>query len=361
MLDIEIPRREIQSCQVLKKADSRCVIAIVETAFRSRTAGDDAWQGSLPAKRFDASNSGVVSLARKEVIDSILHHLRACQSCGASIGECRFERVDHDGDAQQRGHRGSVYEFGTFAQAATLASQCEVERKERARVKSTASSQPDLESPEDIARQNAGFLGGPPEVFDEVGREQLAALLHYGLTMSSFVLDIGCGCLRGGRWIIPLLEPGHYCGIEPMKHMVVRGLRDFVPHEIAKIKHPRFDHNDRFDFGVFSEKFSHFIARSIWTHASKGQIEQMMDGVAKWGTDDVVFLASFRPARLLRYGDYKGDEWVGKSHESAESGMVAHKMSWIRGAAAKRGLSARLSDRRPVNGQPWCVMTRAKS
>jgi SAM-dependent methyltransferase len=113
------------------------------------------------------------------------------------------------------------------------------------------------------------FLGGPPRLFERVGREQAIVLLEHGLTFESTVLDIGCGVLRGGRWIIPLLKPSHYCGIEPQRQMVERGLQDFVDQEILALKSPRFDYNDRFDFSVFDMKFSHFLARSIWTHASK--------------------------------------------------------------------------------------------
>ncbi|MBI4819146.1 MAG: class I SAM-dependent methyltransferase [Deltaproteobacteria bacterium] len=207
---------------------------------------------------------------------------------------------------------------------------------------------------------NADFLGGPEHAFESAGREQLAALLDHLLRPSSFVLDIGCGCLRGGLWIVPILDPGHYFGIEPNQAMLTRGQRDFLPQEIAEIKKPRFDHNDRFDFSVFGsdQKFTHFLARSIWTHASKRQIGLMLDGVRDHGTDDCVLLASFVPAELGTRPDYLGDEWVGKSHVSGEGGMVGHGFEWIREAARARGLLARLSERPPVNEQLWCVIER---
>src|SRR5436190_8400701 len=135
---------------------------------------------------------------------------------------------------------------------------------------------------------NPGFIGGPPELFEAAGRESLIVLLEHGLTPESTVLDIGCGVLRAGRWIIPLLEPEHYCGIEPQQEMVDRGLREFLPQEIARAKRPRFDSNDRFDFAVFDVRFSHFLARSVWTHASKPQVETMLRGVRDAGTQDAV-------------------------------------------------------------------------
>jgi len=227
---------------------------------------------------------------------------------------------------------------------------------------------------------NRGFLGGPPELFERAGRESLIVLLENGLTAKSTVLDIGCGVLRGGRWIIPLLEPEHYCGIEPQPEMVERGLREFLPPEIARIKKPRFDHNHRFDFSVFGTRFTHFLARSVWTHASKPQIDTMLRGVRDTGTEDAVLLASFlHPSRfasaphvvravLWRLGsgplrpDYAGDTWVGRSDTSDRPGMVAHSFAWIRSAAARYGLEAAELKRPPLtrHGQVWARVRRTR-
>lgn len=212
---------------------------------------------------------------------------------------------------------------------------------------------------EPSSAQEQQFLGGPPEVFDAVGREQLAALLDFGLSPQSILLDIGCGCLRGGRWIIPLLETSHYCGIEPNTEMLAYGLKSIVDPEIIRIKQPRFDPNDRFDFSVFGTKFTHFIARSVWTHADKAQIGAMLDGVAQCGAPDAVLLASFRPARWYKGDDYNGVGWVGRSHESDQSGMICHSFRWIASACRQRGLRASRVDRPIVNGQPWIAVQRA--
>lgn len=205
---------------------------------------------------------------------------------------------------------------------------------------------------------NADFTGGPPNLFEPVGREQLSVLLDHELTTSSVVLDIGCGALRGGRWIIPLLEPGHYCGLEPMKHLVESGLEKHVPREMIELKRPRFDHNDRFDFTVFDERFTHFLARSIWTHASKEQIETMLDGFAATADRSGIMLTSFLPATKSDE-DYRGSGWVGRSHESDVPGIVRHSFRWIRDASERRGLAAEIV-RRPLvyNGQVWIAVAR---
>lgn len=214
-----------------------------------------------------------------------------------------------------------------------------------------------LTAPEDW---NKDFLGGPPELFDRVGREQLIALLEHGLTFSSYVLDIGCGCLRGGRWIIPLLDKGHYCGIDSQPGMVSKGLQRFIDQDVLALKEPKFDYNERFDFSVFGHPFTHFMARSIWSHASKQQIELMLDGIAAWGEPNSVLLASFFRSLPLLRRDYQGTAWIGESHESESVGVVAHDFKWIKQACQQRGLAASILHRRPVGGQTWAVVRKVK-
>ena len=57
------------------------------------------------------------------------------------------------------------------------------------------------------------FLGGPAELFETAGRKMLITLLSEGLTPTSKVLDIGCGCLRAGYWLIHFMDRGCYFGI----------------------------------------------------------------------------------------------------------------------------------------------------
>src|SRR5258708_35261752 len=59
------------------------------------------------------------------------------------------------------------------------------------------------------------FLGVPIVNFERGGREQLTYLLQAGLAPNSKLVDLGCGVLRGGYWLIHFLDTGCYCGIEP--------------------------------------------------------------------------------------------------------------------------------------------------
>ena len=193
--------------------------------------------------------------------------------------------------------------------------------------------------------------------FETIGRLSLIVLLKEGLYPSSKVLDIGCGCLRGGYWIVNFLKPGHYFGIEPNKEMLDAGIQEILGSGLVQEKQPRFDYNTTFDFSVFGEKFDFFVARSIWTHASKEQIQNMLYSYTKTKTDMAVFLTSYLRAGLLRNRDYKGDQWIGKSHESTIPGLVYHSSMWITHECEKRGLQVKELKEGRRNRQRWLRIT----
>lgn len=183
------------------------------------------------------------------------------------------------------------------------------------------------------------FLGGPAPLFGTAGRILLMTLLNEGLTPGSRVLDIGCGCLRGGYWLIHFLDERRYFGIEPNVRMLEAGLRILLEPGLADLKKPRFDHNTDFDFAVFGETFDFFVARSIWSHASKEQIQTMLDAFVKTAREGATFLTSYLKPTLFRK-EYAGRGWVGRSHECNTPGMVRHRPGWIRSECAQRGLVA---------------------
>jgi len=175
---------------------------------------------------------------------------------------------------------------------------------------------------EEMMAQN-GFLGVPVETFEQAGRTQLIALLNEGMNPESKVLDIGCGCLRTAWWFIRFLDSGHYFGIEPARKRVECGLQYiFAPEEVA-LKHPRFQFNAKFDASGFRTKFDFFLARSIWTHASKSQVEITLDSFVRYSNSSSAFLTSYLPA-ASSIDDYQGTAWVGTSHESETPGVIRH-------------------------------------
>jgi SAM-dependent methyltransferase len=129
---------------------------------------------------------------------------------------------------------------------------------------------------------------------------QFATLVREGLWPESKVLDIGCGALRAGYWLVRFSDPECYFGIEPANDMLESGRQLFLSEQLQRDKRPHFDTNDRFDFAVFGEKFDVYLARSIWSHASKSQIQAMLRGFVETANPEAFFLTSYLPAKWYR-------------------------------------------------------------
>jgi SAM-dependent methyltransferase len=242
------------------------------------------------------------------------------------------------------------------------------------------------------ALSETAFLGGPRRDFERVGRLGFDVLLREGLRPSSRVLDVGCGALRLGYWLMRFLDAGCYYGIEPNQDMLRIGLEEIVEPDVVARASAHFAHNDDFDFSGFGAEFEFAYARSIWTHASKDQIRAMLASFAATAAPDGVFLASYYPASpvfqigrrwprsqrlvpmlpLARLSpvvaglpslglskEYEGSEWVGRSHESDEPGVTRHSLRWIAREAATLGLKAELAPYPIRNHQYWARITRA--
>ena len=200
------------------------------------------------------------------------------------------------------------------------------------------------------------FFGVPIAGFEKAGRQQFVLLLMAGLEPHSKVLDLGCGVLRAGYWLIHFLDPHCYFGIEPHRERLETGRTLLLEPDTERVKEPRFDTNPEFDSSVFGVKFDFFLAYSIWTHASKPQIEMMLDNFLRDSTPGAVFLTSVLPAVWPRR-DYGRKGWFGTSHELGQPGCIRHSLKWIDDACRRRGLRVNNLGRER-DGQTWLQISR---
>jgi hypothetical protein len=196
------------------------------------------------------------------------------------------------------------------------------------------------------------FLGVPVEGFEAGGREQLRYLRRAGLSPRCKLVDLGCGVLRAGYWIIRFLDAGCYCGIEPHRERLQIGINLILDPGTVELKRPRFDGNPNFDTSVFAERFDFFLAYSIWTHASKPQIQSMLDNFVRDSSDRGIFLTTYLPAGWWSR-DYCGEQWYGTSHESEVPGCIRHTFKWIRAECERRKLLVSKLSRDETHGQSW--------
>ena len=203
------------------------------------------------------------------------------------------------------------------------------------------------------------FLGGPPKFFNQAGDATLRLLKYFRFTPSSKTLDIGCGCLRIGVKLIDYLEAGNYFGIEPNSQMLDAGVKYLLADDKLRAKAPSFSNNTSFSLLDFNcKKFDVIIARSIWTHSSKGQISEMLNLFAEFTSADARFFASVAK-KNPRAEDYQGDGWAGKSHESNVTKVVHHDPKWIKNECAKHNLNVYKIGEKKINfgGQIWLMMS----
>ncbi len=200
------------------------------------------------------------------------------------------------------------------------------------------------------------FFGVPIAGFENAGRRQLSLLLMCGVEPTSKVVDLGCGVLRGGYWLIHFLDSGCYHGIEPHRERLSSGVTTILEPETLEAKRPRFDVNAAFDTAVFETRFDFFLAYSIWTHASKAQIKIMLDNFVRDSTPGAMFLTSILPAGWRR-PVYTGEKWFGTSHESDMAGCIYHSVKWIKDECRHRNLHLVVLGRER-DGQTWLSIAR---
>lgn len=117
---------------------------------------------------------------------------------------------------------------------------------------------------------------GPKELYDVIGLVQFSLLTFFGLQCDMKVLDIGCGSLRLGKYLMEFVWKGNYYAIEPNDWLVKEALKNE-----CKSNNIIFSNNSDFDLIGFNTKFHYIIANSIFIHASKKQIKKCFQQVHK--------------------------------------------------------------------------------
>tara|TARA_S200000501_G_C20527911_1_gene614255 strand:- start:42 stop:476 length:435 start_codon:yes stop_codon:yes gene_type:complete len=113
-------------------------------------------------------------------------------------------------------------------------------------------------------RGHRSFVGGgTSEAWYGHGMFMYHFLIKNGLKSSDKFLDIGCGSLRIGQYIIPFLETGNYFGLEPEKVLIEKGLKNELNFNIDQLKKPSFTSNYAFDFS-FCQEYDVALAQSVF-------------------------------------------------------------------------------------------------
>jgi SAM-dependent methyltransferase len=137
----------------------------------------------------------------------------------------------------------------------------------------------ELTDEEIAAGVHRGQVGG---LWEELGRLQLDFLIARGLTPDRRVLDVGCGCLRGGVELVRYLEPGNYYGLEVNASLLKAGRAELAAAGLAgKLPPGNLLHDGEFGAWRFGVPFGLAIAQSVFTHLPANLVRRCLIELAR--------------------------------------------------------------------------------
>ena len=152
---------------------------------------------------------------------------------------------------------------------------------------------------------NEGFIAGEVAggrhrdlvggYWGEIGRLQFDFLMKRGLSPSHRLIDIGCGCLRGGVHFVRHLNAGCYYGIDSSSSLVRAGYElELLPNKLeAKLPLSNLNVNASFAVEHFGVMFDFALAVSVFTHLPLTYLRLCLERVSQVMLPASKFYASF--------------------------------------------------------------------
>ena len=138
---------------------------------------------------------------------------------------------------------------------------------------------------------------GYVEEWDVHGPRQLEFLQEQGLKPEHYLLDVGCGPLRGGVHFIAYLEPGHYYGVDRNAKVLETARELELKRYGVEDKNPTLVAMDNFDFARLGQTFDYMWAQSVFTHLPLNNIIRAVVNAEQALKPGGKFLATFYAPR----------------------------------------------------------------
>lgn len=132
-------------------------------------------------------------------------------------------------------------------------------------------------------------------MWDEIGHLQFEFLRDHGLRPEHKLLDLGCGCLRGGVHFVRYLEPGYYYGIDANQSLLDAGYDIELANSGLADRLPRenLQSNRSFDATMFRCQFDAVVSISLFTHLPANYLRTCLEQLAPVVAPGGRFFASF--------------------------------------------------------------------
>jgi CelD/BcsL family acetyltransferase involved in cellulose biosynthesis/SAM-dependent methyltransferase len=183
----------------------------------------------------------------------------------------------------------------------------------------------------------------------EFGRMQFDYLVRHGLARTGRLLEIGCGNLRAGRFLIDYLDVGNYYGIDISPDVLLSAQRVLAENKLQE-KMPRLVYTDDLKFGFLpADYFDVIHANSVFTHCPIEIIEECFAHVGRIMAPGGFFDFTFYRTEDAEYQVHREDFY--------------YRTETLIALADRYGLGARLMDDwlDPWDKQPKIRITRTKS
>jgi SAM-dependent methyltransferase len=187
---------------------------------------------------------------------------------------------------------------------------------------------------------------GPPEDYDLVAAMAFNLLTSAGLRQHHRLLDVGCGSLRIGRLLIPYLNQGNYCGVEPNRWLVNDGILNEVGRDQIRIKEPAFCYSTSLEALPPGLRFDYALAQSIFSHCTQPLLRRWLAQLSTRLEDHGALFATF----CVGERDCEGEGWVYPA-------CVTYRPETIAAAAAEFGFRFEMLDWRHPR-QAWALFSR---
>jgi hypothetical protein len=169
------------------------------------------------------------------------------------------------------------------------------------------------------------YVGG---LWDEVGQLQFEFMKNHGLQPQDVLLDIACGSLRGGRFFIPFLDPGHYLGVEKEPSLVEAGRQNEVAAEIWITRQPEILISGDFEFEKLPRRPNFALAQSLFSHLEPVDIERCLGKLYAVAEPGCRFFATFFESHLPRFHRKKSHSHRNFKYTIAQMRRFGESQGW---------------------------------
>lgn len=147
-------------------------------------------------------------------------------------------------------------------------------------------------------------LVGPAELWEMKREFQIKFLKTMDLQPDHYILDLGCGTLRGGIPVIDYLKPGHYFGIDIREDTLTEGRKELQEAGLED-KKPQLICSTNLSQLQLDQKFDYIWAFSVLIHMTDEILGGTLTFVSKHLAEGGTFYAN------VNFGKHAEGNWQG--------------------------------------------------